>query len=186
MAGGALVSTHQGSPMDRRIDMAISAVFIALGVFVILEARTIKSGLFTDPIGPRAFFYFCAIVFIIGGLMNIAQRVAAWRTASGHMIPAEGVEDEPGHPSSFRRAMLLALVSLLYIVTFRPLGYLIATPLYIFASLWLLEQRNWRLTVSVAIIFTATFYLIFAKLLGVWLPVGPFTKLFRDLGWITL
>lgn len=172
--------------MDRRIDMTISAVFVALGVFVIFEARTIKSGLFTDPIGPRAFFYSCAIVFIIGGLANIAQRVAAWRTFPGHVIPAEGVEDEPGHPSSFRRAMLLAIISLAYILTFRPLGYLLATPLYVFASLWLLEQRSWRLDASVAIVFTATFYLIFAKLLGVWLPVGPFTTLFRDLGWITL
>jgi putative tricarboxylic transport membrane protein len=172
--------------MDRRIDMAISAAFVVLGVFVIFEARTIKSGLFTDPIGPRAFFYFCAVVFILGGLMNIAQRVSAWRTVPGHLIPAEGVEDEPGHPSSFKRAMLLAFVSIAYILTFRPLGYLIATPLYILAGLWLLEQRNWRLNVAVAIVFTATFYLIFARLLGVWLPVGPFTKLFRDLGWITL
>jgi putative tricarboxylic transport membrane protein len=172
--------------MDRRIDMAISAVFVALGVFVILEARTIKSGLFTDPIGPRAFFYFCAIVFIIGGLMNIAQRALAWNTFPGHLIPAEGVEDEPGHPSSYKRAMLLALLSLAYILTFRPLGYLIATPLYVFAGLWLLDQRNWRLNVAVALVFTTTFYLIFARLLGVWLPVGPFTTLFRDLGWITL
>lgn len=172
--------------MDRRIDIAISAVFVALGIFVLVEARTIKSGLFTDPIGPRAFFYFCAIVFILGGLLNIGQRVAAWRTVPGNLIPAEGVEDEPGHPASFRRAMLLAVISLAYILTFRPLGYLLATPLYIFASLWFLEQRSWRLNVAVAIVFTAIFYLTFAKLLGVWLPVGPFTTLFRDLGWITL
>ena len=172
--------------MDRRIDIAISAAFIALGIFVIIEARTIKSGLFTDPIGPRSFFYFCAAVFIIGGLTNIAQRVSAWRTVTGHLLPEEGVEDEPGHPASYKRAMLLALLSLIYILTFRPLGYLIATPLYILASLWLLEQRSWRLNVAVATIFTATFYLTFAKLLGVWLPVGPFTKLFRDLGWVIL
>jgi putative tricarboxylic transport membrane protein len=172
--------------MDRRIDIAISAVFIALGVFVIFEARTIKSGLFTDPIGPRSFFYFCAAVFILGGLMNIAQRVSAWHSVPGHLLPAEGVEDEPGHPASYKRAMLLALLSLLYILTFRPLGYLIATPLYILAGLWLLEQRNWLLNLTVAIVFTATFYLIFARLLSVWLPVGPFTKLFRDLGWVIL
>ena len=102
------------------------------------------------------------------------------------MIPAEGVEDEPGHPASFRRAALLALVSLVYVLTLRPVGYLIGTPLYIIAGLWILEQRNWLLNIVVGLVFTIFFYLIFAQGLGVWLPVGPFTQLFRDLGWIIL
>jgi hypothetical protein len=42
------------------------------------------------------------------------------------------------------------------------------------------------LNIAVAAVFTAVFYLTFAQLLSVWLPVGPFTDLFRDLGWITL
>src|SRR5687767_14792599 len=117
--------------MDRRIDIAISVVAILFGIFVILEARTIKTPMFQDPIGPRAFFYGCGIIFILGGLLNIAQRVQTWRLYPTHMIPAEGVEDEPGHPASFRRAALLAVVSLVYVLTLRPVGYLIGTPLYI-------------------------------------------------------
>ena len=94
--------------------------------------------------------------------------------------------DEPGHPSSFRRAALLALVSLVYVLTLRPVGYLIGTPLYIMAGLWILEQRNWLFNIVVGLVFTIFFYIVFAKGLGVWLPVGPFTQLFRDLGWIVL
>ena len=30
--------------------------------------------MFVDPIGPRAFFYGCGVIFILGGLVNIAQR----------------------------------------------------------------------------------------------------------------
>ena len=172
--------------MDRRIDIAISAILVAFGLFVIVHATTIRTGLFTDPIGPRAFFYACGVIFILGGLANIAQRLMTWRAYPTHMIPAEGVEDEPGHSASFVRAMILAAVSLVYILTFRPLGYLIGTPLYILAGLWVLEQRNWLLNIAVAVIFTSVFYLTFAQVLGVWLPVGPFTDLFRDLGWITL
>jgi putative tricarboxylic transport membrane protein len=172
--------------MDRRIDIAISAVFILFGVFVIFHARTIESGMFTDPIGPRAFFYACGLVFILGGAANIVQRYMSRAPYPGPMIPAEGVEDEPGYPSSFGRAALIALVSLFYILTFRRLGYLIGTPLYILAALWILEQRNWLFNIIVALIFTVTFYLIFAQLLGVWLPVGPFTEFFRRMGWIIL
>jgi putative tricarboxylic transport membrane protein len=172
--------------MDRRIDIAISIVFILFGIFVILEARTIKTPLFTDPIGPRAFFYGCGVIFILGGLVNVAQRVHGWRLYSSHIVPAEGVTDEPGHPSSFRRAALLALVSLVYVLTLNPVGYLIGTPLYILAGLWILEQRNWWLNIVVGLVFTIFFYIVFAKGLGVWLPVGPFTQIFRDLGWIVL
>jgi hypothetical protein len=172
--------------MDRRIDIAVSVTFILFGVFVILEARTIKTPLFTDPIGPRAFFYGCGLVFILGGLVNVVQRVQTWRLFPNHVVPAEGVEDEPGYPSSFRRAALLALLSMLYVLTLRPVGYLIGTPLYIIAGLWILEQRNWLFNVAVGLAFTALFYLVFAQGLGAWLPVGPFTQLFRDLGWIIL
>jgi|HigsolmetaGSP11D_1036233.scaffolds.fasta_scaffold07278_3 putative tricarboxylic transport membrane protein len=172
--------------MDRRIDIAISVVFIAFGIFVILQATTIKAGLFLDPIGPRAFFYGCGTIFILGGLINITHRLLAWRATAGHLVPAEGVEDEPEHPSSFGRAALIAALGIAYALLFQPLGYLIATPVYIFASLWVLHQRNWRFNAVVAVAFTVIFYIIFAQGLGVWLPVGPFTDLFRDLGWIIL
>lgn len=172
--------------MDRRIDIAISTVFAAFGLFVILQATTIKSGLFTDPIGPRAFFYACGTIFILGGLANIAHKLASRRLFPGPMVPAEGVEDEPSHPASAGRAGLIALVSILYMLSFRPLGYLLATPLYLALCLWVLNERNWVLNIAIGVIFTLVFYIIFAQGLGVWLPVGPFTDLFRDLGWIIL
>jgi putative tricarboxylic transport membrane protein len=172
--------------MDRRIDIAISVVAIAFGIFVILEARTIRAPMFVDPIGPRAFFYGCGVIFILGGLFNIWQRLQTWRLYPANMIPSEGVEDEAGYPASFTRAALLAALSLLYVLTLRPVGYLIGTPLFIIAGLWVLDQRNWLQNIIVGLGFTIIFYLIFAKGLGVWLPVGPFTPLFRDLGWILL
>ena len=172
--------------MDRRVDIAISAFMIAFGIFVIAQATTIQSGLFTDPIGPRAFFYGCGVIFVLGGIANILQKLASRRLFPGPMVPPEGVEDEGHHPASAGRAALIALVSVLYMLSFRPLGYLIATPLYVAVCLRILNERNWLLNGIVAVLFTIVFYIIFAQGLGVWLPVGPFTKLFRDLGWIIL
>jgi hypothetical protein len=40
--------------------------------------------------------------------------------------------------------------------------------------------------VALAVSFTAVFYVIFAQVLNVRIPVGPLTQLFRDLGWIYL
>lgn len=172
--------------MDRRVDIAISAIFMALGLFVIIHATSIKSGMFTDPIGPRAFFYFCGVVFILGGAINLLQRYSNRSAAVGHLVPSEGVDDEEGYPASFKRALTIALLSMVYILTFRPVGYLIGTPIYLLAALWVLEQRNWGFNIAVAVVFTTVFYLTFAQGLGVWLPVGPFTSFFREMGWIIL
>lgn len=172
--------------MDRRIDIAISVVAALFGIFVILQARTIELGLYTDPIGPRAFFYGCGVIFILGGLANIALRAMSWSLFPSNKIPAEGVDDEEGYPASWKRAGLLSLLCIVYILAFRPLGYLIATPFFIAVALRILEERSWLFTATVGLTFTVVFYIIFAQGLGVWLPVGPFTEFFREMGWVIL
>ena len=173
--------------MDRRIDIAISVIAMLFGIFVILEARTIKAPFFADPIGPRAFFYGCGVIFILGGLVE-------HRAARLHLAPVPDAHDprrgRRGRAGPSRRRSggprCSRWSASLYVLTLRPVGYLIGTPLYIVAGLWILEQRNWLLNITVGLVFTIVFYLIFAQGLGVWLPVGPFTQLFRDLGWIIL
>ena len=173
--------------MDRRIDIAISVVFILFGIFVILEARTIKTAVSSRIRSARAPSSMAAAsIFILGGLVNIAQRVRGWRLFPSHIDSGRRRRGRAG-PSRLVPAGGAARAGQpLYVLTLRPVGYLIGTPLYILAGLWILEQRNWLLNIVVGLVFTIFFYLIFAQVLGVWLPVGPFTQLFRDLGWIIL
>jgi hypothetical protein len=49
-----------------------------------------------------------------------------------------------------------------------------------------LKERKWGWIVLFAVGFTVIFYIAFAQILNMSLPVGPFTALFRDLGWIIL
>lgn len=171
--------------MDRRIDLAVAATFMALGIFIILQASAIKSGMMRDPIGPRAAFYGMGGVLAIGGLILIVRSLVSWR-ASDNLVANEGVEDEAAHPAFARRPFLLIAASLAYGATFNWLGYLIATPLFIAFSLVVLGERN-RLSIAViAILFTVINYVIFAQALGVRVPVGPLTGIFRSLGLVNL
>jgi putative tricarboxylic transport membrane protein len=172
--------------MDRRTDLAIAAVVVALGVFVIAVASQISLGLYKDPVGPRAFFYGCGVVFILGGLAIVAQRLYGWRREAAPLIAAEGGDDEPGYPVMAWRVWALVLASLVYAALFRPLGYLIATPLYLVAILCLLEVRRPLSVGLTAITFTAFCYIVFAQVLDVRIPVGPLTGFFRSMGWIVL
>ena len=172
--------------MDRRVDIAVAAAFALFGLFMIMHATTIRLGLYKDPIGPRAFFYGCGAIMLIGGAITIWQRIRAWKRYPTHMIPMEGSADDAAYPSSARRAFAVVLATAVYTLLLEPLGFLLATPLYIFIALTILGQRSLVGKLAVAIVFTLSAYIIFAQILGVRIGVGPLTNFFRDMGWIYL
>jgi putative tricarboxylic transport membrane protein len=172
--------------MDRRIDVAVAAAFMALGLLIIFEASGIKQGMVRDPIGPRAAFYVTGGILAIGGLILVVRRLATWHLTAVNLVENEGTPDEEGHPASAGRAFKLIGAALLYGMTFNPLGYLIATPLFIAVALAVLGQRRPLSIMVIAVLFTAVTYGIFAHALGVRIPVGPLTGPFRELGLINL
>jgi putative tricarboxylic transport membrane protein len=172
--------------MDRRIDMAVALGFVLAGLLVIWQATLIKQGVMRDPVGPRAAFYLCGGIMALGGLWIVLRNWLAMRAGAGLLANNEGTEDTPGHPARFARAAALAALCLAYALLFNPLGYLIATPLFLLSALFLMGQRHWGWNLAVAAIFTLIAYLVFAKVLGVRMPHGPLTDLFRQLGWIRL
>jgi putative tricarboxylic transport membrane protein len=172
--------------MDRRIDVAVAFAFLLFGLFMIFEAMTIKQGMMRDPIGPRAAFYVCGGIMAGGGLILIVRSLLASRKVAGNLLPNEGVADEEGYPASARQAFLLIATCFAYVLAFAPLGYILATPLFLVAAMAILGERHWGRAIVIAVLFTAIFYLIFAQALGVRLPVGPLTGPFRALGWVNL
>ena len=172
--------------MDRRLELAIALMFVAVGIFVIAVARTISMGFYRDPVGPRVFFFGIGILFVIGGGFVALLGLRAWKAQKGHMIPSEGSPDEEGHPASVLRALTVMGISIGYAVLMNPLGYLLSTPLFIVGALAVMGERKWGVIIPVALGFTVVFYIVFAQMLNVHIPVGPFTTLFRDLGWIIL
>lgn len=172
--------------MDRRIDTAVAAAFMMFGIFVILQATTIKTGLVRDPVGPRAAFYFAGGMMAVGGFWLVLRNLLAFRREAGKQMQAEGSQDEPSYPASFKRAAFIMISCILYGAVFVPLGYLLATPLFLLATLFILEQRAWLTNVMVAFGFTVIAYFVFSEVLGVRMPYGPLTGPLRELGWITL
>lgn len=177
--------------MDRRIDIAIAAAFLLLGLLMIWGASEIKQGMMRDPIGPRGAFYVCGAILSLGAASVIVSHLRQWSrhsrpTFARHTVDSQGTADEAAFAASAPRAWaLIALVSGFALV-FEPLGFLLATPLFIFVALTIVNKRNWIGMALTALIFTALTYGIFAQVLSVRLPVGPFTRLFRELGWVTL
>ncbi len=172
--------------MDRRIDIAVAAAFALLGILMIWGAAGIKEGMMRDPIGPRAAFYVCGGVLVLGGIAVIVGHLRRWSAQAHHMVRNEGTGDEMEYPSSALRAWALVAAVTGYAAVFEVLGFLIATPVFLVVALWIMGKRRPVPMLAIAVIFTVVVYVIFAQALGVRIPVGPLTPLFRGLGWINL
>ena len=172
--------------MERRINLVVAIAMALVGIVIIWAASGIRLGMMRDPIGPRAAFYLCGGVLVVGGLWVVWRSLLRHAKSLGGHEEGDGVADEPGFPASATRAFTLMAGAAVFGLLLKPAGFLIATPLFMAFALLLLGKRGLKVIALVPTAFTGLTYLIFAEVLGVRLPLGPLTDVFRSLGWVTL
>jgi hypothetical protein len=170
--------------MDKRIDLVISLVVMAVGVVIIYLTNQFRVGSFPDPVTSRGLSYFTGTYLIIAGLFLAVRRIWTWSLIPGIYTVSEGHEDEPGHPASALRAFTIFGICALWAILLKPVGFLIVTPLALIAVLWLMNVRSPRQLIAFPLVFTLTLWLAFSVILGLTLPYGPLTGLARSLGLI--
>jgi putative tricarboxylic transport membrane protein len=158
--------------MDSRKDLILALGAMALGIFVIAVTCSFPQALVADTVGPRAFpFGLGALFLICGGAVTI-QRLRAMNAAGGFQVASEGNDDEPEHQSSALRAAAFIAVTFGYAALLKPLGFILATPIFLIAAFAIMKERNWLTVVGSAIIYTVLAYLLFEVLLDARLPKG--------------
>jgi hypothetical protein len=168
--------------LDKRIDLAIMGVIVLYGVFLIIEARKVRTGMIPDPIGSNGMGYLTGIFLIIGAIAAGIIRLMAWSVLPGNLVPGEGHEDEEGHPSSWVRVFSIVLVTWVSVWLLKSLGYLIATPLFMIIAVWLMGTRTMGKLIVFPVLYTLISWYIFSQPLQFVLPLGFLTPFFRSLG----
>jgi len=74
--------------------------------------------------------------------------------------------------SFITKSILMGLISVAYVFFMELLGFVIATPIYIFAYLLLLDQRKMLMNTLYSVCVTAVVYYVFRELLNVRLSVS--------------
>ncbi|MFA6846628.1 MAG: tripartite tricarboxylate transporter TctB family protein [Sphaerochaetaceae bacterium] len=85
----------------------------------------------------------------------------------------EATSDEESHEAArhrWREVVLFVVVSLVYVLIMKYFHFLIATILYIFTTMWLLNERRWWSLITFPIAVSLIIYLCFDKGLNVYLP----------------
>lgn len=126
------------------------------------------------PLAASGLMVICAIVIIVRNRRSPALDVSGWREAAQRF----STEILPLQP-----LIIYVLIMLGYMATIEPLGFNLASFLYLFSSFWYLHRRElwlatWLSAVTVAAIFV-TFQLVFQ----VTLPEGDLlSPLLRAIG----
>ena len=77
-------------------------------------------------------------------------------------------------------ALFVMLLCALFVVFFKPLGYVVCGAVLCFVIMVLIGKRNWLQMVLVSILVPLGMWLVFYKVLTVNIPMGPLQFL-RDL-----
>jgi len=144
----------------RRADLLIGLGLLAFAAFYFQQSFTITVGFAADRLGPTFFPRLLALVLAACALALIGRSVRG--------------RSDPAPLPTVRASLLLWTIAstIAYVMALSPLGYLIATPLYLAALVWLLGYRSPTGLAGTALGVTAVLYLVFAKALKVLVPMG--------------
>ena len=160
---------------DRRLAgilLAASAGYLA-AAFLISEPQAEYSA-----VGPRAFpvaigFALAACAIWIG-FRRSAGGDAASTACDPDGLAGERVPAHEGDSADWRAAAPAAAAFLAYLALLAPVGYLLATAVFIPLEARLLGSRSWRRDVIAGLAVTAAIHAVLGLLLGLRLPAGVF------------
>ncbi len=120
-----------------------------------------------DPLGPKAFPRMLGIGLLIAAGMLLLE-ILRNRKAEQSAPPAAAARWEPHDwvvPA-------VAGWTALYVLVFEPLGYMLATSIYLLALTAYFNRGRWLMNVLTSVLFSVCSYLAFTMILGVTLARG--------------
>lgn len=150
----------------RKADMMTGIVLLVLAGYVMWEAMQMPA---SATFGPGAGF----LPFWVGVILAVLAVFLLASVWTRKMTRKDAQNPFPGAKA------LLAITGVLgglaaYIFLIEVLGFLADTFLYVAFLVGMVERQRWRLTLGVAIVTTASLYIVFQVLLGISLPKGMF------------
>lgn len=147
----------------------ISGIFsLVLGIGYTIVAFGLEKAAIGRPLEPRIFPVMLGVSLIVLSIVMIAKEIAKGEVKQK---TEKGTEKKR---SNLVRILLTALLSVIYAFLFDRVGYVISTVLFLEGVLWVFNGiEKWKTNTIVALVFSLFIYILFAKLLGVYLPMTP-------------
>lgn len=144
------------------------AALLFLGVVLVYGwgGTQLTASLQGDVIGPAFFPRLLTVLGILLGILLFVQGAPAAK------------KDKAGDESSDITALVPAAMLLAYGLVFEPLGFLLATPLFLVITFRYLGHPSWAGIFGYSAAVTAVVFGLFQYLLDIRLPLGPLARFF--------
>jgi len=121
--------------------------------------------LFTIPsiknVDSRLFPYIISILTIVSATLLLLKTYYNW-----------GKKEDPVDFSGTLLALFMVALLFVYTVAIAIIGFYLATPLYLFISMWILGQKNIKLILTISLLTPLVVYLFFDVFLELQVPKG--------------
>ena len=137
-------------------------ISIVLGVLYLFGMMQIENAAIGHPHAPIYFPAALGIGMVILGIVQLIKdkKISVTQYTTDKTIPM---------------ILKTAGIIIIYALLFVPAGYVISTMVFMFMMLYLFNGKDkMKRTVITTIVFSILVYVVFSKLLGVYLPVMPF------------
>lgn len=165
----------RGQDHKIKVEYAVSAVVLLVGVFFIFQAFTIQTS--RETIGPRTMPLILAISLVIGGLW-LAIRALLGRT--GDLSEGYGFLESDG-----KRIAMVIGCGILFVILFWGFGYFVAVILTYIAMLLTFGVRNWFWMIGGGIVLAMIFQWLFMGIMLLNDPKGAIIDLRSYTSWIS-
>lgn len=140
-----------------KTDRLLGATAIAVAAMMLVFGYALQAPFAYEPVGPRAFPLIAAGMIALCGIILVLK-------------PGEP-NSEPAGPIGALAALSGCLVG--YALLFQPLGFVIATTIFMIPIAMIFGAKWWQGAVT-GVVLAVSSYLLFDRVLEVVLPVGPF------------
>lgn len=166
---------------ERRRDLFTGALLVALAIaWTAIVWRTIPGGTGGGDIGPRAFPLLLGLLLGLCSLGFVAK--ALWQPRGADAMAAPDDEETAARETSATASIGSLVLTLGHIVAYgflmQAIGFVLSTALIVVSVMVLCigERKLWRIAaMSVGVTFVC--WLVFGKILGVYLAVGTWINL---------
>ena len=121
-----------------------------------------------DVVGPRFFPELVGCGLVLAGLLLLYE---AWQKQAQKSNAAQALDIKKDGKAEII-IVFVALWTIVYYVSFEPVGYIVSTLVYIFCLLCYFHRVKWWHNAIYTVMFTGVAYAVFDKFLNVVLPSG--------------
>ena len=104
--------------------------------------------------------------------ITVIATVAFGLVAIEELTKKKEKQQEDGEKILSSKQFIFLVLMIAYVLALKYIGFLIATFLFLYTSLYYLKYANWKLRLLIPFCFTFSIYIIFAVFLNLRLPTG--------------